>query len=111
MFFIKVGWRNILRHRRRSLVTLLAIVTGLVGIIAFGGFVQANYEGLRESVIRSQYGHLQLFRAGYEANHRQQPERSRPRTPAASRRCWRRRRTLPWRRAGSNSPRCSAATS
>ncbi|WP_034412206.1 ABC transporter permease [Derxia gummosa] len=77
MFFIKVGWRNILRHRRRSLVTLLAIVTGLVGIIAFGGFVQANYEGLRESVIRSQYGHLQLFRAGYEANHRQQPERYR----------------------------------
>lgn len=77
MFELKVGWRNILRHRRRSLVTLLAVVTGVVSIILFGGFVQANYEGLRESVIRSQYGHLQVYQQGYEAKHRSAPEKVR----------------------------------
>ncbi|MDB5800174.1 MAG: uncharacterized protein JWL63_1113 [Rhodocyclales bacterium] len=77
MFELKVGWRNILRHRRRSLVTLLAVVTGVVSIILFGGFVQANYEGLRESVIRSQYGHLQVYQEGYEAKHRSTPEKVR----------------------------------
>ena len=77
MFELKVGWRNILRHRRRSLVTLLAVVTGVVSIILFGGFVHANYEGLRESVIRSQYGHLQVYQKGYEELHRSAPEKVR----------------------------------
>lgn len=83
MFELKVGWRNILRHRRRSLVTLLAVVTGVVSIILFGGFVQANYEGLRESVIRSQYGHLQVYQAGYEDLHRSAPEKVRLSRPDA----------------------------
>ena len=77
MFLIKVAWRNILRHKRRSLFALLTILSGVTGIILFGGFVEANYIGLRESVIRSQYGHLQIHRAGYEANHRQDPDRYR----------------------------------
>ncbi len=77
MFELKVGWRNILRHWRRSLVTLLAVVTGVVSIILFGGFVSANYDGLRESVIRSQYGHLQVYQVGYEELHRSAPEKVR----------------------------------
>jgi putative ABC transport system permease protein len=84
-FLLKTAWRNILRHRRRSLVTLLAVVSGVTGVILFGGFVEANYIGLRESVIRSQYGHFQVFRAGYQAHHRQDPERYRldPQTTGA----------------------------
>jgi putative ABC transport system permease protein len=77
MFIIKVGWRNIFRHKRRSLVTLLSVVSGVVAIVLFGGFIEANYEGLRESVIRSQYGHLQVYKQGYEANHRQAPDKYR----------------------------------
>ena len=73
MFFIKVAWRNILRHQRRSLVTAMTIVTGVVGVILFGGYIEANYDGLRESVIRGQYGHVQIHKAGYEEMHRQHP--------------------------------------
>ena len=72
-FLLKVAWRNILRHRRRSVVTLLAVVSGVASVVVFGGFVQANYQGLRESVIRSQYGHLQIYRAGYLEHHRSDP--------------------------------------
>lgn len=72
-FLVKIAWRNILRHRRRSLVTLLAVVSGVTGVVVFGGFVQASYQGLRESVIRSQYGHLQIYRAGYHEHYRSDP--------------------------------------
>ena len=77
MFIVKVGWRNIFRHKRRSLVTLLSVVSGVVAVVLFGGFIEANYEGLRESVIRSQYGHLQIYKQGYEAKHRQSPDKYR----------------------------------
>lgn len=73
MFFLKVGWRNILRHRRRSAVTVLSVMSGVIAVVLFGGFVQANYEGLRESVIRSQYGHLQIYADGYLDGHRKEP--------------------------------------
>ena len=73
MLELKLAFRNILRHRRRSLMTLLAIMTGVIGIVIFGGFVEANYSGLRESVIRSQYGHVQLYAPGYLQHHRKDP--------------------------------------
>ena len=73
MLELKLAFRNILRHRRRSLMTLLAIMSGVIGIVIFGGFVEANYSGLRESVIRSQYGHVQLYAPGYLQNHRKDP--------------------------------------
>jgi putative ABC transport system permease protein len=77
MFLIKIAWRNILRHKRRSFFAMLTILSGVAGIILFGGFVEANYIGLRESVIRSQYGHVQIHKAGYEAGHRRDPSGSR----------------------------------
>jgi putative ABC transport system permease protein len=77
MLSLKMGWRNILRHNRRSLVTLLSVTSGVVAVILFGGFIQANYEGLRESVIRSQYGHLQIYQDGYTEQHRQSPDKFR----------------------------------
>ncbi len=73
MLAIKLAIRNILRHRRRSMMTMLAIITGVMGIIIFGGFTEANYSGLRESVIRSQYGHMQIYQQGYLEGHRKEP--------------------------------------
>ena len=68
MYTLKVAWRNILRHKRRSIFAILTIVVGVANIVMFGGFVEANYIGLRESIIRSQYGHLQIHQKGYELN-------------------------------------------
>ena len=73
MIELKLAWRNITRHRRKSLMTLLAIMTGVAGIIVFSGFIEANYSGLRESVIRSQYGHMQVHQKGYLEYHRNSP--------------------------------------
>nr|VFK53678.1 MAG: putative ABC transport system permease protein [Candidatus Kentron sp. TUN]VFK54064.1 MAG: putative ABC transport system permease protein [Candidatus Kentron sp. TUN]VFK55264.1 MAG: putative ABC transport system permease protein [Candidatus Kentron sp. TUN] len=60
-----LGIRNILRNKRRTLLTLLAIVSGVTGIVVFGGFIEFAFEGLRESTIRTQLGHVQIYRQGY----------------------------------------------
>ena len=71
----KIAMRNILRNKRRTGLTLTAIVCGCIALILFGGFIQANYEGLRESTINSRLGHIQIFKAGYQEHHASAPEK------------------------------------
>lgn len=35
---LSLAWRNLLRNRRRSLTTLLAMSVGLVAVLLFGGY-------------------------------------------------------------------------
>lgn len=63
-FFI-LALRNIFRNKRRTTITFLAIISGMVGLIIFGGFVEYSFWGLRESTIRSQLGHIQVYKKGY----------------------------------------------
>ncbi|HWZ72523.1 MAG TPA: FtsX-like permease family protein [Casimicrobiaceae bacterium] len=56
--------RNLRRNRRRSLTTLIAMVTGAVTILVFGGYSRNITYSLQTSyVLRS--GHLQIEREGY----------------------------------------------
>src|SRR5437773_8171052 len=63
--YLKLAVRNVFRNRRRTLITLAAMGFGAAAIIVFGGFVNAIYWGVRESTIRSQVGHIQLYRKGF----------------------------------------------
>ncbi len=63
--YLKLAIRNVFRNRRRTLITLAAMGFGAAAIIVFGGFVNAIYRGVRESTIRSQIGHIQLYRKGW----------------------------------------------
>jgi putative ABC transport system permease protein len=63
--YAKLAVRNLFRNRRRTLITLGAMSFGAAAIILFGGFVNSIYVGVRESTIRSQIGHIQLYRKGY----------------------------------------------
>src|SRR2546430_9408900 len=56
---------SVFRNRRRTLITVAAMGFGAAAIIVFGGFVNAIYWGVRESTIRSQVGHIQLYRKGF----------------------------------------------
>lgn len=57
--------RNIFRNKRRTALTFLAIIAGMVALVVFGGFVHFSFWGLRESTIRSQLGHIQIYKKGY----------------------------------------------
>ncbi len=63
--YLKLAIRNVFRNRRRTLITVAAMGFGAAAIILFGGFVNAVYWGVRESTIRSQVGHIQLYRKGF----------------------------------------------
>jgi putative ABC transport system permease protein len=63
--YLKLALRNVFRNRRRTIITLAAMGFGAAAIIVFGGFVHSIYFGVRESTIRSQIGHIQLYRRGF----------------------------------------------
>lgn len=51
--------RNLLRNRRRSVTTLLAMIVGAVSILLFGGYLRSVVYGLQTGYVRTT-GHLQL---------------------------------------------------
>jgi putative ABC transport system permease protein len=51
--------RNLLRNRRRTISTLLAIAVGLVGLTFLDGYITYSIRGLGEVVIHSGTGHIQ----------------------------------------------------
>jgi len=68
--------RNILRNKRRSLVTLLAIGVGFAAISLFRGYVSNTYQGLQTSAIRGEgLGHLTIYKAGWLDKGKLDPER------------------------------------
>jgi putative ABC transport system permease protein len=71
----KLALRNVLRHKARTGMTLLAIIVGVVGLILSGGFVQDIFLQLGETLIHSQSGHLQLSRSGYFERGARSPEK------------------------------------
>ena len=68
MISIKIALRNIFRNYRRSVLTMLSIIVGLVAIIIANGFVKYSMWGLRESTIRGGIGHFQIYQKGYSAH-------------------------------------------
>lgn len=56
--------RNLLRNRRRSLTTLLAMVVGLTAILLFGGYRSNITYGIETGVVQGS-GHLQLQHLNY----------------------------------------------
>ncbi len=60
----KIALRNILRNRRRSVMTILAIAVGGVAIVLFGEFVGFIIAGLETNAVQK-VGHLTVFRKGY----------------------------------------------
>ncbi len=63
---ISLALRNLLRNRRRSLTTLLAMVIGLVAILIFGGYRSNITYGSETGFVQSS-GHLQIQYKDYFA--------------------------------------------
>lgn len=60
---------NTLRNARRSAITILSIGVGCAALAAFGAFISFTFEGLRETTIRTQLGHMQIYANGYWEKH------------------------------------------
>lgn len=74
--WMKLAVRNILRNKRRSLVTILAIGVGFAAITVFHGYVSYVFWGLRATAIRGEgLGHLTIFKAGWLEKGKLDPDR------------------------------------
>jgi putative ABC transport system permease protein len=59
--------RNLWRHRRRSLIAVLAVSTGALAALLVGGFTDWLILDYREATIHSHYAHIQVAARGYFA--------------------------------------------
>ena len=57
---IRLGFRNVVRQRRRSAIATAAIAFGLAALILANGFIESILLEFREDTIESQLGHLQI---------------------------------------------------
>lgn len=65
--------RNLNRHKRRSIISLGAIIFGVCSLILASGFIEWIFIDFRETSIRSQLGHLQITRPGYQEEGKANP--------------------------------------
>ena len=63
-FLTKIVFRNILRNRRRSLMTGSAVAAGAMAMLLFGGYVGYIFAGLETGSVQ-RTGHLTVFHSGY----------------------------------------------
>ena len=57
--WLRISFRNLLKNRRRSLVTLMAVAMGVAAITLFQGFTYSTDKGLARSAIQGAgLGHL-----------------------------------------------------
>jgi putative ABC transport system permease protein len=73
---IKLALRGLMRNRRRSVVTLLAIAFGFAAISLFAGYTHNVYDGMaRQSIHGELLGHLTLSKRGMSKEGKLNPER------------------------------------
>lgn len=73
MFYLKIGFRNIIKSYRRSLITMVPTIIGMVACLLTQGFFNWNLHQMRESIIRNGTGHYQLYAAGFLENGNDRP--------------------------------------
>jgi putative ABC transport system permease protein len=69
----KIATRNVLRNRRRSIITLIGIGLGLALIIFFQGLISGMDKQITDNFIKAQAGHIQLYAQGYKEKSRLLP--------------------------------------
>ena len=62
----KIAYRDLIRNRRRSLLTLVAIAVGVSLLVFMSGFIQGAITDSIENNIRLQTGHLKIRAASYD---------------------------------------------
>jgi ABC-type lipoprotein release transport system permease subunit len=65
---LKLGWRNIWRNKRRSILTIAAITFGTFLTITFGGLVIGTWEYSIASSVEMFSGYIQIQKKGFQEN-------------------------------------------
>jgi len=63
--FIKLAWRNILRNRRRTIITGSAIIAGVTLLVITGGIITGMLERTINNSVELETGHIKVYPKGY----------------------------------------------
>lgn len=62
---LKLAWRNVFRHRRRTMITAAAISVGLGAMIMSNTMMNGMDTMASYNIINYETGHLEIFKTGY----------------------------------------------
>lgn len=69
MNYFQLAYRNIKRHRRRSMVTVFIIVLGFIALGVIGGILNNIFSRLREqAIVNEKLGHFTIVKKGFFEN-------------------------------------------
>lgn len=75
MFYLKIGYRNIIKSFKRSLITMVPTIIGMIACLLTQGFFNWNMNEMKESMIRNGTGHYQFYAAGFSEFGKDDPNR------------------------------------
>jgi ABC-type lipoprotein release transport system permease subunit len=72
-FYLRLAWRNLWRHRRRTLLVVLAMGLGLAMMMMYDGLVTGFNQAIYGNAIKVLGGNIQIHAAGYRTETSQTP--------------------------------------
>src|SRR3990172_8695803 len=66
--YLRLAWRNIWRHRRRTVIIVVAMGFALAMMLAYDGLVDGFNNAIYGNAIRVLGGNIQVRAAGYREN-------------------------------------------
>lgn len=71
--YLRLAWRNIWRHRRRTFIVVIAMGLGLAMMMMYDGLIAGFDQAIYGNAIRVLGGNIQIHAAGYRAEAGQMP--------------------------------------
>ncbi len=71
--YLRLAWRNIWRHRRRTLVVVLSIAMGMALMMFYDGFVAGFEDAIYANAVKVLGGNIQVHAEGYNDKLDQKP--------------------------------------
>ncbi|HEX9013879.1 MAG TPA: FtsX-like permease family protein [Anaerolineaceae bacterium] len=71
--YLRLAWRNVWRHRRRTLIVMIAIGLGLSLMMMYDGLIAGFDQAIYGNAIKVLGGNIQIHAAGYNAQAGQLP--------------------------------------
>ncbi|MEM9823191.1 MAG: FtsX-like permease family protein [Bacteroidota bacterium] len=76
MNYLQLAFRNILRHRKRTFVTVMTICLGFTAIGVMGGMLNNIFSRLKaQAIVVEKLGHLTFAKEGFFENGKMEPEK------------------------------------
>jgi ABC-type lipoprotein release transport system permease subunit len=72
-FYLKLAWRNIWRHRRRTVIVITALGLGIMMMVFYDGMIAGFQDAIYGNAIKVLGGNIRIHAAGYSTSTEDMP--------------------------------------